>query len=46
MKKGEWHWEELGKLLLALVVLLLMILAAYAFRDKMIELLNKARFFT
>ncbi len=36
MKKGEFHFDELGKLIVALVVLVILVAFAYAARDKMI----------
>ena len=41
MKKGDWHWEQLGKIVLALVVLVLITLLIYAVKDKIIELLGR-----
>lgn len=40
-KKGVWGFEEVAKLIIALVVLVILIMMAYAFRDKIAELLEK-----
>ena len=40
-KKGSWGFEEIAKLILALVVLVILIVMAYAFRDKSVELIQK-----
>ena len=45
MKKGDMTWEEIGKLLIALAVLLFLIIAAWLLRDKMIELFDKFKTF-
>jgi len=40
-KKGAWGFEMIAKLILGLVVLTTLIIMAYAFRDKAVELIEK-----
>ena len=40
-RKGAMEFEEIAKLILGLVVLGIIVLMIYAFRDKILELLEK-----
>ncbi len=39
-KKGELGWEEIAKILLVLVFLIIMIAIAFLFRDKLVNLIE------
>ena len=43
MKKGEWHWEQIGKLLIALFFMVVLLTLIYIFREKILELLDKIK---
>ncbi len=42
-KKGEFGWEEIAKILLALVFLLIIITLIYLFKDKTSSLLESIK---
>ncbi|MBS3146372.1 hypothetical protein J4471_01610 [Candidatus Woesearchaeota archaeon] len=41
MKKGEITWDELGKALIAIIILLIILLIIWMSKDKLINLLEK-----
>ena len=43
MKKGALEFEEVAKVILALVVLVLVVLLIYAMREKIIEVIRGSR---
>ena len=40
-KKGGWEWEQLGKIILAIILLVIVLLAIFVFRDKLMLFLDK-----
>jgi hypothetical protein len=42
-KKGGWEWEEIGKLILVVVLLGILLLSAIIFKDRIFELLQRLR---
>ena len=43
MKKGELHWDELGKVIIALIVLIVIILIIWFLRDKLYSFIPKLK---
>ncbi len=44
-KKAEFGWEEIAKIILALVFLIALILIAFVYKDKSIQVIEKIRDF-
>tara|TARA_Y100000034_G_C6852007_1_gene386608 strand:- start:137 stop:295 length:159 start_codon:yes stop_codon:yes gene_type:complete len=42
-KKGEWGWEEISKIIIALIVLAVLVLLAFTFKDKILDLIEKLK---
>jgi len=42
-KRGDIEWDELGKTLLALVLLLVLVIAIWLLRDKLFSLLETVK---
>ncbi len=43
MKKSQMQWEEMYKIIMALIVVLFLFLAMWLFRDKLYLLLDKIK---
>ena len=41
MKKGELHWDEIGRAIIALILLIILIIIIYMSKDKLLRLISK-----